>query len=984
MRRPLRYGGQRRDLTRWNRAGRARFDYVDGDAAVWLEEMRIALLGLTARGAPLGRRAPEAWRDLFMRPAAEWPDAATQASLRAMLAWPGLWRSFPDAPETSGVRNARLLADYGAPPGDHGREILRAFARAAHVLLGHLDAYANEGYLRTATQWENLRRLAAMVNYQPRPPASASTPVALALDPKIGLVEIEAGLAMKHAPDDGGPPVVFETLAPLLAHPALDAVRAVGWDRDTTPAQWTQPAAWQLLDNDPPTPGSLAVVANRAGGAAAGVTVASVTHDADTDTAMIRVAAPPGTAPSVWAAVLHAGPKAIRRGLPRSGSGRLVVAVDAIGSFPVGSIAEIRSGATAAFAVVTGQIAGRLTLATTASFTGSVEVRALTPFGSASGLTETSPGIEALRFPLVDNGIAVNTGFYRSSTGTLSAAPPSTGTVSRLFFPSSNAKGPGYALMPDARAQSGSVVGAPPPVIAGAETPAARVVAFLGKPPKGLAAGDRLVAETAGGALSALTVVAVTEADDSHQIVFAETVPDADAAETVRFHGPMTARLDRVAFDRSPAPAFAGRTITVAPPPAVAAALVRPGRLCLITDDREAAAPVLAAVAASVPVDGGLQITVDGTAGLGGFVAGWTRLHLNTAMAGHGETQPARTLGSGDAEQARQAFDLSVRDISFVASPGAATGVAPALEIAVDGETWPYRDLIDPQAEGTRAYSVVLQADDTLRVVFRRRLPTGLDTVVLRRHRTGAGPRGLVPAGVFDKPMAPHGSVKAVLQPLPSSGGDDREPVAAIRSNAPSGLAANGRAVTAEDLARLARGRAGLWQAAALLEPDPVRGLDLRLVVVPAHGAALTDALRAELRAFLGPRTLPGLRFGIERHVDLPLEIAATVKVDGTRFDATAVRTAAEAALLGAFALKARGLGQPAYVAEAIAALEAVPGVDAVIVGRFAPAPGAPAPRRVAPAPGTTAIVRALFPRANQVVRLDGPSALGVTLEVTG
>uniref|UniRef100_UPI00286AC70E hypothetical protein n=1 Tax=Tabrizicola sp. TaxID=2005166 RepID=UPI00286AC70E len=166
----------RRDLTRWNRTGLSRFQYVDGDAAVWLEELRLALLGLYLRGEPVAERLPEAWRDVFLNPVEDWPDAARQAALAARVSWSRLMPARPPNVETRGQRGQRLIAQYAAPPaGDHAWEIARAFARAAHVHLGHLEAFAGEGYLRTATQWDNLRRLAAMVNYQPGPPASAST-----------------------------------------------------------------------------------------------------------------------------------------------------------------------------------------------------------------------------------------------------------------------------------------------------------------------------------------------------------------------------------------------------------------------------------------------------------------------------------------------------------------------------------------------------------------------------------------------------------------------------------------------------------------------------------------------------------------------------------------------------------------------------------------------------------------------------------------
>ena len=93
---------KRQDLTRWNRAGLSRFDYVDGDAAVWLEELRIAVMGLTARGADFQERLPETWRDRFMQDKEQWPDAADRAVFRNLLIWEELARNFPDEPETGG------------------------------------------------------------------------------------------------------------------------------------------------------------------------------------------------------------------------------------------------------------------------------------------------------------------------------------------------------------------------------------------------------------------------------------------------------------------------------------------------------------------------------------------------------------------------------------------------------------------------------------------------------------------------------------------------------------------------------------------------------------------------------------------------------------------------------------------------------------------------------------------------------------------
>lgn len=161
----------RKDLTRWNRAGLTRFDYIDGDAAIWLEELRLALIGQFMRGEDTEVRTADTWRDLNL----DETDPTRRIGLDVEeLAKSVIWKRIapnPNQPlETRGQRSQRLLKQYQAEPsGDQTWEIMRAFARASHVLLGHLNAYANEGYLRTATQWDNLRRLAALVNYQPAP-----------------------------------------------------------------------------------------------------------------------------------------------------------------------------------------------------------------------------------------------------------------------------------------------------------------------------------------------------------------------------------------------------------------------------------------------------------------------------------------------------------------------------------------------------------------------------------------------------------------------------------------------------------------------------------------------------------------------------------------------------------------------------------------------------------------------------------------------
>ncbi|MGD2114562.1 MAG: hypothetical protein PVG07_05910, partial [Acidobacteriota bacterium] len=183
------------DLTRWNRAGLSRFRYVDGNAATYLEVLRQALADrFPGRWDALGTGVPE---DL--------------------------------ASESGSDRLARLLEQYRRERGDWGWEIARALARACHVLTEHLDVYANEGYLGTADQWDDVRRLVEMLDYSPAPPASATTRLVLTTRGEEGTVD--EGFQVQHTPPDGGAPVLFETLEDLEVDPALDALRPAGWNR---------------------------------------------------------------------------------------------------------------------------------------------------------------------------------------------------------------------------------------------------------------------------------------------------------------------------------------------------------------------------------------------------------------------------------------------------------------------------------------------------------------------------------------------------------------------------------------------------------------------------------------------------------------------------------------------------------------------------------------------------------------------------------
>ena len=364
------------DLTRWNRAGLSKFKYTDGDAAVWLEELRIALLGHYMRGADADVRIPEVWRDAFLRPPKDWPDAV---QAKEKVQWDRLAPELPPIQDTRGRRNKRLLDQYYAETDDYSWEIARAFARASHVLLGTLDAFANEGYLRTATQWDNLRRLAAMVNYQPTPPASATTTLALLLKEDTGAVDIATGLAMKFTPPEGGAPLVFETHEKIAAHQDLNAARAQDWNINSRAIQFGKKAkleksligaereeieltphalTWLLPKKETLAPGDLVVIADGAKGHAS--LIAAIEQDSEAETADIKLTDVPEGSFMHHSTRLLSQPQDVRRALPVTSSSKSIIKTDA-SAFAVGDVVEVTFGTETGFFEVL-EAAGDLSL----------------------------------------------------------------------------------------------------------------------------------------------------------------------------------------------------------------------------------------------------------------------------------------------------------------------------------------------------------------------------------------------------------------------------------------------------------------------------------------------------------------------------------------------------------------------------------------------------------------------------------------------
>ena len=252
------------------------------------------------------------------------------------------------------------------------------------------------------------------------------------------------------------------------------------------------------------------------------------------------------------------------------------------------------------------------------------------------------------------------------------------------------------------------------------------------------------------------------------------------------------------------------------------------------------------------------------------------------------------------------------------------------------------------------------------------RAPLNVDEVTAF-FRIGSGRRGNLSAGAlvhavepdlafWADPEAPVGPVSLdpgdpdadvafaeiarVRQPLPATGGVDRESIEAVRALAPDEVKAiQFRAVTAEDWREMALRHPGVAAAKArfrwvgswhcvfvAIHPrDPGN-----LVHLPGGGVRLADNFAAEMRAHLVRFKLAGTDLAVRAAQYVPLEIDIRLCIQRGHYRGQVLQAVAEAlsnrvradGSHGFFFLSDLGFGEDVHLSRLYAAVEAVDGVE--------------------------------------------------------
>ena len=308
----------------------------------------------------------------------------------------------------------------------------------------------------------------------------------------------------------------------------------------------------------------------------------------------------------------------------------------------------------------------------------------------------------------------------------------------------------------------------------------------------------------------------------------------------------------------------------------------------------------------------------------------------NVVKATHGETRN-EVLGSGSGTSL-QSFALRQRPLTYISAPTAA-GAASSLHLFVNGVEWHEVDAIAGLGPTDRDF--VTRTDDSgvTTVLFGdgeqgARPPTGAENVTAI-YRTGIGLPGNVRAQQIKLLQTKPLGVKDVVNPLPGSGGADRETRDQARQNAPLAVMALDRLVSVQDYSDFARTFAGVAKAIAQRVTDGCSEV-ICLTIAEAGDTELdvnSDLYRNLLAAFVtfGDADLPVKLLGRER-VALLLSAGIKLKAD---YQWELVVAAVRAQLLDRFGFERRQLGQAAILSEIVAVMSAVPGVDYVDVDVF-------------------------------------------------
>jgi hypothetical protein len=918
------------DLTRWNRASLSRFRYINGNAVTFLEDLRKAFAGDDRLSH---------WLAVNLFP--ETQDAATQAAFPR-------WQSEVQAPETESESELidRLSEQYHSERGDWAWEIARVFARACHILSEYLNAYANEGYIGTATQWDNVRKLTELLDFHPAPPASASTPLVIhAKEDKSGT--LSSGFQVKYSPPEGGESVIFETLEDIDVDYDLNKIQSAGWNLSQDDVSGNvlviEEEVKDLKTGEP------IIIEDEKNSEYYGHIIQG-SRKVDDGTEIVVSPILPANLKAGYIKI-HAKPKdRLSPYGPEAESWPNLTTILRLTEEPAelfaGMVVYITDGYNSFYRTIESIDEKELTFRDDDSSNNEAidysKTRVSRPISISVCERVLDEGIYKYKVAgdwshLTDKTIA-----YSEDT----TLAPSTVIKAEYYPPEcSNEDYAGYTLLTILPDPIGSQVTAgepsnfyvPPPTEGGewqADTylkqAGARLTSdpLVTSKPKKTTAGD-FAAVVMGHNIAWAKLASVTIDPEKDQ---ASLTADDSWSDNGLEDLYLTDTTVYAHFSESSLRLYEWQKNTTSletntiPLKSVPTSLQKGSRVIIERSD-DSSTVIDTSI---LKIEENNLILIQSLPE--GFTHGNTVISANIVLAGHGKTEGGKTLGSGDATLSQQSFILDEKYVSFVADSTQSSGVRAAIDIKVSDRTWKQVSNFNYSGPTDPHYIVHITEDETLKVIFGdgtkgRRLPTGTNNVKVT-YRKGTGIKGNLDAGSLVKAVKPHHLIDAVKQPLKSTGGNDMEGIDSIRENAPATVLTLERAVSLNDFTYLATSHSSVWQAQAFRRPTEIgRNEKVEVVIVPAGGGKMGD-LEGTIVDFLTSHAVPGVDISVEDFDDdATFDLDVIITVDTEQYNPEDIVADVKAALEQEFSLKNRKLGQDVFLSEVYNIVENITGV---------------------------------------------------------
>jgi hypothetical protein len=302
----------------------------------------------------------------------------------------------------------------------------------------------------------------------------------------------------------------------------------------------------------------------------------------------------------------------------------------------------------------------------------------------------------------------------------------------------------------------------------------------------------------------------------------------------------------------------------------------------------------------------------------------------NVAKATQGQTT-GEILGDGDAGKRFQTFALRQSPLTYISAP-TAEGATSTLTVTVNEIEWHEQGDLTEEGPRDRSFITSTDDDDTTSIIFGdgthgARVPTGTANVKAT-YRFGIGAAGNVDANQISQLASHPLGAQGVINPLPASGGADRDTADMGRRNAPLAVMALDRLVSVKDYADFSRTYAGIGKAAAAQLSDGFK----TVVYVTVAGAGdipidvnsdLYNNLLQSLSTYGDP--YQPVQIGVRKVRLLVVSMNVALLPD---YQWDAVEPVIRAAVLALFGFDARDLGQPAFLSEVVRAVQEIEGVS--------------------------------------------------------